>query len=114
MHIALVCDWFVPRLGGVEMQLLGLARALLAAGHTVEVVTATPGEAVVDGVVVHRLSVPLLPYWKVVYRASVIHQLAQHFRRQRTDVVHAHSYTSPLHFTRNRSLQLGQGGKSLS
>ena len=44
-RIALVCDWCLPRFGGLELQLIDLARALRSAGHDPEIITATPGRA---------------------------------------------------------------------
>ncbi|SEA54999.1 Glycosyltransferase involved in cell wall bisynthesis [Bowdeniella nasicola] len=66
MRIALVSDCYPPRLGGIETQVSSLARALVADGHDVTVITATPagperGEhtEVVDGVRVTRLTARL-------------------------------------------------------
>ena len=44
MKIALLTDCYPPRLGGIEVQVRDLARRLTAAGHEVEVFTATLGE----------------------------------------------------------------------
>lgn len=67
MRIALLSDCYLPRLGGIEVQVHDLAAQLSARGHEVEVFTATPGAAgqrhgavdVVDGVAVHRLAIRL-------------------------------------------------------
>jgi glycogen(starch) synthase len=67
MRIAHLTDCYLPRLGGIEAQVHGLARRQLAAGHDVTVLTATPGPHgerhgaldVVDGVPVHRLAIRL-------------------------------------------------------
>jgi glycogen synthase len=67
MRIAHLTDCYLPRLGGIEAQVHGLARRQLAAGHDVTVLTATPGPRgerhgaldVVDGVPVHRLAIRL-------------------------------------------------------
>jgi glycosyltransferase involved in cell wall biosynthesis len=63
-----VSDCYLPRLGGIEAQVHGLARQQRRAGHDVHVVTATPVarhdrtvDDVVDGVPVHRTTVDL-PY----------------------------------------------------
>lgn len=64
MKVALLSDCYLPRLGGIEVQTHDLAQHLRAAGHDVEVFTATRGPAgemhgdvtVVDGVPVHRLA----------------------------------------------------------
>ena len=44
MRVALLSDCYLPRLGGIEVQVHDLAHRLAAAGHDVEVVTATAGE----------------------------------------------------------------------
>jgi glycosyltransferase involved in cell wall biosynthesis len=64
VKVALLSDCYLPRLGGIEVQTHDLARHLRAAGHEVEVFTATRGAGremhgaltVVDDVPVHRLA----------------------------------------------------------
>lgn len=56
-------DCYPPRVGGIESQVRDLSIRLVAAGHEVEVFTATNGVdgqrdgtvEVVDGVTIHRL-----------------------------------------------------------
>jgi glycosyltransferase involved in cell wall biosynthesis len=43
VRIALASDWFAPRRGGIETQLVELATRLAARGHVVDVLTTTPG-----------------------------------------------------------------------
>jgi glycogen(starch) synthase len=67
VKVALLSDCYPPRVGGIERQVHDLAHHLTAAGHTVEVFTATAGPrgerggAVVDedGVRVHRMALHL-------------------------------------------------------
>lgn len=67
MKIALVTDCYLPRLGGIEVQVRDLAHGLRSVGHEVEVFTATVGEdgqhgghvEIVDDVPVHRLGLNL-------------------------------------------------------
>ncbi|HEY2042142.1 MAG TPA: glycosyltransferase family 4 protein [Jatrophihabitans sp.] len=55
MRIAHVTDCYLPRLGGIERQVLGLASAQQALGHDVEVITSVAtGATAPDSVVVHR------------------------------------------------------------
>jgi glycosyltransferase involved in cell wall biosynthesis len=68
VRIAHVSDCYLPRLGGIEAQVHGLARRQRMAGHDAQVVTATPlarhdrtRDDVVDGVPVHRVTADL-PY----------------------------------------------------
>lgn len=67
MKIALLSDCYLPRLGGIEVQVRDLAYRLLAAGHEVEVFTATLGREgekdgvveIVDGLPIHRMGMDL-------------------------------------------------------
>ncbi|WP_307836041.1 glycosyltransferase family 4 protein [Phycicoccus sonneratiae] len=68
MKVALLSDCYPPRLGGIERQVHDLAHHLARAGHEVEVFTATTGPdgerhgartAEEDGVLVHRMALPL-------------------------------------------------------
>jgi len=67
VKIALLSDCYLPRLGGIEVQVHDLAARLIGRGHEVVVFTATPGSRgerggfvdEVDGVTVHRLALRL-------------------------------------------------------
>lgn len=96
MKIALVSDCYLPRLGGIEVQVQDLAVRLAGRGHEVVVFTATPGSRgerggfvdEVDGVVVHRLALRL-PF------ELPVNPLAPGLLRQRLvtggfDVAHVH------------------------
>lgn len=99
MRIALVSDCYLPRLGGIETQVAGLARALADAGNQVCVYTATSGEdadaPTTSGgrLKIRRLALPLpasLPYNPLA--AGDLARELPHF-----DVVHVHCSTfSPL------------------
>ena len=43
MRIAMICDFFVPNLGGVEMHMYNVAQCLIEQGHKVIVITSTYG-----------------------------------------------------------------------
>lgn len=92
----MISDCYPPRVGGIESQVRDLAVRLVAAGHEVEVLTATNGATgrrgggleVVDGVTVHRLGarvpfgLPVNPGARDLLRARLA---AGSF-----DVAHAH------------------------
>ena len=67
LKIALVCDWFLPQIGGTEMHMRDLAERLSQEGHEVHVITPIPGREEGERFRVHRLNVPLLPYANCVY-----------------------------------------------
>jgi glycosyltransferase involved in cell wall biosynthesis len=99
VRVALACDWFLPRVGGIELHLRDLALALRATGVDARIVTTTRGEAVVDGVPVHRVRTPLLPRAGVAYLPGMLHDIERLIRREAFDVVHAHaSIVSPVAF----------------
>ena len=96
MKVALLSDCYLPRLGGIEVQVHDLAARLIERGHEVVIFTATPGNHgerggyvdQVDGVAVHRLALRL-PF------ELPVNPLAPKFLRQRLadggfDVAHVH------------------------
>jgi len=97
LRVALVCDWFLPRMGGIELHLRDLALALRRRGVDARVVTTTPGPDVVDGVPVHRLNLPLLPGAGVSMSPMIVARIAAVLRSEAFDLVHAHaSVVSPV------------------
>lgn len=98
LRIGLVTDCYVPRLGGIEMQVHDLAVRLRDVGHEVVVITPTDGPAEVDGVRVHRMDVPLLPF-DIPFKPSTFATVMEHLERERVDVAHFHGgIISPLAF----------------
>ena len=105
LKIGLVSDCYVPRLGGIEMQVHDLAQRLQAAGHDVVVVTPTPGPDLIDGIRVHRMQVPLLPF-DIPFTPKTFQQVSDLLRRERVDVAHFHGgIASPLAFIGAASAQ---------
>jgi glycosyltransferase involved in cell wall biosynthesis len=88
LKIALVSDWFVPRVGGIEMQMRDLALALMARGHEVRVICGVPGEPVVDGIPVERLPGPRLPGFGIAVTPGVFRALRQAMADGGYDVIH--------------------------
>ncbi|HEX3853330.1 MAG TPA: glycosyltransferase family 4 protein [Polyangiaceae bacterium] len=94
--IAIVSDWYLPRIGGLELHLRDLARELNARGHEAHVITATPGPDELDGVKVHRLDVPLMPGLDTIRSKKALVPLEALFVREGYDIIHAHTALSPL------------------
>ena len=67
MRVAHISDCYLPRTGGIELQVRGLSQAQLATGMSPEVITATPAERgraripgeTDQGVPIHRLALDL-------------------------------------------------------
>ncbi|MGL4285147.1 MAG: glycosyltransferase family 4 protein [Phreatobacter sp.] len=90
LKIALVGDWFLPRLGGIELQMRDLALELTAEGHTVEIITGVPGAELVDGIKVIRLPGPRLIGAGIAVTPGVFKALHGHIRGGGYDVIHGH------------------------
>lgn len=99
MRIAHVSDCFLPRLGGIEAQVDGLARVQTAGGNEVVVATTTPGGGLDcgdgQGPRLRRLSGTVPTGLTLTPGTSA--RLDRTLRAERPDVVHAHvSVVSPL------------------
>lgn len=81
-----VSDCYLPRLGGIEVQVADLVRMQRAAGHEVSVATATKGEPLPG---VHRI-VARMPFDLPVHPFGVGH-LTRWITSSRPDVVHVHT-----------------------
>ncbi len=97
MKIALLSDCYLPRLGGIEVQVHDLAGRLRQRGHEVAVFTATPGAHgerggrvdEVDGVPVHRLALRL-PF-ELPVNPFAPPELRRRLAAGRYDVAHVHT-----------------------
>jgi len=91
LKIALVCDWYLPRAGGLELHVHDLALQLGRLGHQVEVVTSIPGPAELEGIPVHRLDVPLCPRHRfALWPRRTMRAIERTLTAGRYDVVHSH------------------------
>ena len=90
MRIAVVSDCYLPRLGGIELQVHDLAGQLIRAGHSVTVFTCTDGPPAAGDVPVVRL--PTIVGVPSPAATDLLRRSLSEF-----DVVHAHtSVVSPL------------------
>jgi glycosyltransferase involved in cell wall biosynthesis len=98
LNIAHVTDFYLPRLGGIELHVRDLALRQQAQGHAVTIVTSSPSEGVTD------TELPVVRVTEHLRRPRVIHPRAP-FAGARAlldgkyDVVHVHvAIGSPLAF----------------
>jgi len=90
LKIALVCDWFLPQMGGTEMHMRDLADRLSEEGHEVHVITPIPGRTDGERFHIHRLNVSLLPYAHCVYTRSAFRKIESILSEEAFDIVHCH------------------------
>jgi len=107
VKILMVCDFYLPQVGGMERAVADLSGALLRRGHGVAVATmwqeGLPRYEELDGVAVHRLrglaqAAPLLHarprqrYHPPLPDPLVARGLARLIARERPHIVHGHSW----------------------
>lgn len=102
MRIGLVTADFVPNVGGVAAHVVELGRALVKAGHSVDVITLPLGEerlrkSELDGMTVHR---PPIPKGKPFYSWILSRWLRSFLAASPLDVLHVHGLR-PLEATRD-------------
>ncbi len=99
MKIALVSDWYLPRLGGIERHLADLAAHLAAAGNEVTVITPMDGACAESPVRLQQVPAQMLPGVRVCWAPSAFRRLGRTLREGDFDVVHVHtSIVSPAAF----------------
>ena len=101
-RVAMCCDFFYPRLGGVEMHIWSLSQCLLRRGHKVIVVTHAYGDRrgvryMTGGLKVYYC--PLVPFVDED-ALPTFHAFLPTFRqivlRERITLVHGHQATSTI------------------
>lgn len=112
--VCMVCDFFFPRLGGVEMHIWSQAQCLMAMGHKVIVVTNAHGKRrgvrwMTNGLKVYYI--PLLPFVDGSSLPTLGLAYFPLFRRilirEGVDIVHGHQ-------VRRRSLRASASGRARS
>ncbi len=95
MRIALVTDWWLPRIGGIESQVADLAAMLASRGHAVRVLTTTERPVGPSGIQIDHIRSPMIGDVAAPDLRRVA-DLAARLADGRPDVVHAHGMFSPL------------------
>jgi glycosyltransferase involved in cell wall biosynthesis len=99
VRVALVCDWFLPRAGGIELHLRDLAHALRARDVDARIVTTTRGPDVVEEIPVQRIRASLTPAG-FAFTPAALRGVGRAIRDGGFDIVHAHaSVVSPAAMT---------------
>lgn len=90
MRIVHISDCYLPRLGGIEVQVRATALAQAARGDEVTVITASPGDAIADpGVDVVRIDANM-PFDTPVHPRGT-RRIREALEQIRPDVVHVHA-----------------------
>lgn len=105
LKVAVVSDWFPPKLGGVETFVHSFSCELASRkGIEVEVITENYPKTftfsdrleVINGLRVRRLAGVIVPRWKIYFHPETPLKLKELFKKEDYDVVHTHHLLTPL------------------
>ena len=100
--LCMICDFFYPKLGGVEMHIWSLSQSLLQLGHKVVVVTHAYKDRSGVRYMTNGLKVYYLPMWIMHDGCStpsfytMLPLLRQILIREKIDIVHGHQASSAM------------------
>ncbi|WP_048141824.1 glycosyltransferase family 4 protein [Methanosarcina horonobensis] len=98
--IALISDWYFPKLGGIEYSMHALAKTLSMHGHEVNVITRSypevPEYSMRDGVPVIRIKGKPLPGQQRLLMPSAYKRLYTLLKESNYDIINCHGLDSPI------------------
>lgn len=98
--IALISDWYFPKVGGIEYSMHALAKILCMHGHEVNVITRNypgyPENCIRDGVTVIRIKGKLLPGQHRLLIPNAYKELYYLLKKGNYDVLNCHGLDSPI------------------
>ncbi len=96
LKIAIVSDFYLPQVGGLEVHMHDLAHELTKRGHEAHIICVTPGGPDHGPFPVIRLPAPLMPVVKSIRNTTAIDLLEKKLRVGNYDIIHAHNAFSPM------------------
>jgi len=98
--IALISDWYFPKVGGIEYSMHALAKTLCMQGHEVNVITRSypgyPENCIRDGVTVIRIKGKPLPGQHRLLIPNAYKELYYLLKKGNYDVLNCHGLDSPI------------------
>jgi len=98
--IALISDWYFPKVGGIEYSIHALAKTLNQKGHEVHVITRSypdiPEYSIRDGVSVIRVKSRPFPGQQRFLMPGAYKELYHFLKEGNYDIVNSHGLDSPL------------------
>lgn len=98
--IALISDWYFPKVGGIEYSMHALAKTLTMHGHKVNVITRSypdvPEYSIRDGVTVIRIKGRPLPGQHRFLTPNAYKELYGLLKKENYEIVNCHGLDSPI------------------
>ncbi len=98
--VALISDWYFPKVGGIEYSMHALAKTLAMHGHEVSIITRSypgiPENCVKDGVSIIRIKSRPLPGQSRFLMPKAYKQLYYLLKKGNYEIVNCHGLDSPI------------------
>ncbi|MDQ1254740.1 MAG: hypothetical protein QG646_4010 [Euryarchaeota archaeon] len=98
--VALISDWYFPKVGGIEYSMHALAKTLAIHGHEVSIITRSypgiPENCVKDGVSIIRIKSRPLPGQSRFLMPKAYKQLYYLLKKGNYEIVNCHGLDSPI------------------
>jgi len=100
LKVALISDWYFPKVGGIEYSMHALARTLADHGHEVSIITRSypdvPEHCIRDGVSVIRIKSKPFPGQHLFLMPNAYKQLYYLLKKGNYEIVNCHGLDSPI------------------
>lgn len=98
--IAMISDWYFPKIGGIEYSMQALARNLSLHGHKVNIITRSypglPKYSIRDNVPVIRMKSRPLPGQKRFLMPAAYKELYNFLKNEKYEIINCHGLDSPI------------------
>jgi len=98
--VALISDWYFPKIGGIEYSMHALAKTLSMHGHEVNVITRSypevPEYSIRDGVTVIRIKGRPLPGQHRLLMPNAYRELYGLLKKENYEIINCHGLDSPI------------------
>lgn len=98
--VALISDWYFPKVGGIEYSMHALAKALARHGHDVSIITRSypgiPEKCIKDGISIIRIKSKPIPGQSRFLMPRAYKQLYYLLKKGNYEIVNCHGLDSPI------------------
>ncbi|AYK15428.1 MAG: glycosyltransferase family 4 protein [Methanosarcina flavescens] len=98
--IALISDWYFPKVGGIEYSMHSLAKKLIQKGHEVHIITRSypdiPQYSIRDKVKIIRIKGSPIPGQQRFIMPTAYKELYNFLKSEKYDIINSHGLDSPL------------------
>jgi 1,2-diacylglycerol 3-alpha-glucosyltransferase len=98
--IAMISDWYFPKVGGIEYSMHALAKNMAKQGHEVNIITRSypdiPEYTIRDGIPVIRIKSKPVPGQSRFLMPNAYKELYDHLKKESYEIINCHGLDSPI------------------